>query len=604
MRRSLEAFLWCLLFSAPVFNGVRASDFGDVRNRDDAHTKTHFRAPVYDSLAGWEQRRGELKRQILISAGLWPFPQKTPLAPRRFGRREYGRYAIEKVKIETFPGFYLAGNLYLPVHQTGRAPGILVAHGHWKNGRVHHAEDYSVPALCINLAAQGYVVFAYDMLGYNDTQQLRHDFGDTADEKLWSFGPLGIQLWNSVRALDFLQQLPEVDPHCLAMTGASGGGTQTFLAASIDERIRAVAPVNMVSGIFQGDDACEMAPGLRILTNNIEITALVAPRPLLLVSSTQDWTRNTPSEEFPEIRKIYELYGQPDNVANRHINAPHNYNRASREAVYEFFNRVLMPEERRLQDAPTETEIFPGDTDELLINDESAAKTLPRQRELFEAWRASVRPDTAALTPDEGRQLLRAVMQVTWPGRVNKSFDDEVLVLQRAGTGERVPARNVSGAAESGPIVVVHSRGSRAALNWNEAKEYREDGFSLVLLDVYQTGAAIAERPAIRGDHLVFHPSDDSLRVQDILTGLASIEMPPQKPISLLCDKPARLWCWAAAAAADRPVRILGPAADLTDAEKDLPARLFIPGIQRIGGLDLIKRLVFESSESARSTGE
>ena len=355
---------WLLLGSS------LASDFGDVRNRDDSHTKSHFKARVYRSLSEWEDRREELKRQILVSAGLWPLPEKTPLSPRRFASHVYENYAIEKVVIETFPGFYLAGNLYLPVDRSGPMPGILVAHGHWKNGRVHHSEDYSVPALCINLAAQGYVVFAYDMLGYNDTQQLKHDFGDTVEEQLWSFGPLGIQLWNSVRALDFLESLPGVDPRRLAMTGASGGGTQTFLLAGIDERIQVAAPVNMVSAYFQGDDVCEMASGLRVGTNNVEIAALMAPRPLLLVSSTRDWTRNTPQEEFPEILAIYRLYHREDQVTNRHINAPHNYNGQSREAVYAFFDRVLLPHGRRSAVPLRETEIFHGKPEELLIGDE------------------------------------------------------------------------------------------------------------------------------------------------------------------------------------------------------------------------------------------
>ena len=304
MNESLWKRLWYFPCGLLLLGSLLAADFGDVRNQVDSHTKSHFKPRVYRSLRDWEDRREELKRQILLSAGLWPLPEKTPLSPRRFASRVYKNYAIEKVVIETFPGFHLAGNLYLPVGRSEPAPGILVAHGHWKNGRVHHSEDYSVPALCINLAAQGYAVFAYDMLGYNDTQQLKHDFGNTVDEQLWSFGPLGIQLWNSMRALDFLESLPGVDPRRLAMTGASGGGTQTFLLAAIDERIQAAAPVNMVSASFQGDDVCEMASGLRVGTNNVEIAALMAPRPLLLVSSTRDWTRNTPVEEFPQILAI------------------------------------------------------------------------------------------------------------------------------------------------------------------------------------------------------------------------------------------------------------------------------------------------------------
>jgi dienelactone hydrolase len=593
-----KCLLW-LLLSWLLVALASASDFGDIRNRDDSHTKTHFQARIYHSLGEWAQRREQIKNQILVSAGLWPLPVKTALSPRRFDRRVYENYAIEKVVIETFPGFYLAGNLYLPLHRSERAPGILVAHGHWKHGRVHNAEDYSVPALCINLAAQGYVAFAYDMLGYNDTRQLKHDFGDTVEEQLWSFSPLGIQLWNSMRGLDFLESLPEVDPRRLAMTGASGGGTQTFLAAAVDERIQAAAPVNMVSATFQGDDACEMAPGLRIGTNNVEIAALMAPRPMLLISSTRDWTRNTPQEEFLEIRAIYRLYHREDQVANRHINAPHNYNQESREAAYEFFNRVLPPTGVRSATPPRETETFPDKPEALLIGDELlAGESLPQHKELFGSWRISAREKVAGLPPAPARDLLRATLHVKWPASVDTINLGEQLLLRRSGSAECVPARFIPGASDS-RVVVVHSHGSSAALNWDKIGEFRKSGSGLLLLDVYQIGAAAAERPATRSDHLVFHPSDDAQRVQDILTGLASLEAPPHTAIGLLCDKAAGLWCWAAAAAAGRPVRILRPGADLAEAERDLPKLLSVPGIERAGGLDLILRLAAEPQSTS-----
>ncbi len=130
----------------------------------------------------------------------------------------------------------------------------------------------------------------YDMIGYNDTMQIPHAF-DGPREQLWSFGPLGFQTWNSIRALDFLQSLADVDPERLIVTGESGGGTQTFLLSAVDDRPKWSAPVNMISLIMQGGSPCENAPGLRVGTNNVEISALTAPKPMLMVSATGDWTK-------------------------------------------------------------------------------------------------------------------------------------------------------------------------------------------------------------------------------------------------------------------------------------------------------------------------
>src|SRR5690242_10887303 len=130
------------------------------------------------------------------------------------------------------------------------------------------------------------------MVGYNDTKQTSHGFGGKSED-LWRFLPLGLQLWNSIRVTDFLEALPDVDASKIAATGASGGGTQTFLLTAVDDRIAVSAPVNMISAIMQGGDACENMPGLRIGTFNVEIGAMMAPRPMLMVSATGDWTKNT-----------------------------------------------------------------------------------------------------------------------------------------------------------------------------------------------------------------------------------------------------------------------------------------------------------------------
>jgi hypothetical protein len=193
----------------------------DSRNTDIPNTDSHMVMPAYRTPAEWEARKTQLRKQILAATGLLPLPKKTALNPVVFGRVTRQGYTIEKVYLQSMPGYYLCGNLYRPLGRVGKHPGLLVAHGHWQYGRLVDEPLASGPALGVNLALQGYVAFAYDMVGYNDTVQTPHTFGGVA-EQLWSFGPLALQLWNSIRALDFLESLEDVDPANLGMTGASG----------------------------------------------------------------------------------------------------------------------------------------------------------------------------------------------------------------------------------------------------------------------------------------------------------------------------------------------------------------------------------------------
>src|SRR3954454_9321569 len=181
----------------------------DIRNTSIRHTDYKFDMPKYGSVAEWEAHKARLKRQILVCAGLAPLPEKTPLHARVFDRIPHDDYTIEKVALETMPGVYLGGNLYRPTHATGKRPAVLMAHGHWSYGRLENSDGFSGQALGISFARQGYVAFAYDMVGYNDTLQTEHRF-EKPIYQLWSFGPLALQLWNSIRALDFVESLPDV----------------------------------------------------------------------------------------------------------------------------------------------------------------------------------------------------------------------------------------------------------------------------------------------------------------------------------------------------------------------------------------------------------
>jgi len=266
-------------------------------------------------------------------------PEKTPLRPEIFGEIKKSDYTVSKVYFESLPGFFVTGNLYRPLGD-GPFPAVLSPHGHWAYGRLENTSLNSGPGRAINLARQGFVAFTYDMVGYNDSQQVPHTFSGPR-EYLWSLSLSGLQLWNSIRSIDFLESLPYVRRDAIAMTGESGGGTQTFLASAVDDRIAVSVPVNMISLHMQGGCLCENPPGLRLETTNVEIAATIAPRPLLMISATGDWTAETLENEYPAVRAIYNLFDAGDRVQAVRMTADHNYNKDSREAMYRWMARWL-----------------------------------------------------------------------------------------------------------------------------------------------------------------------------------------------------------------------------------------------------------------------
>lgn len=327
----------------------------------------YFPFPPIADTAAWQTRRDDIEKHVLLASGLWPMPEKTPLQPVIHGRVEREDYTIDRVFFQSLPGHFVTGSLYLPKNRTGKIPGILCPHGHWPDGRfmdvgaeseatkkliVTGAEEREcaarspLQARCVQLARMGCAVFHYDALGYADSIQFtthRHGSGTegflspSADLRLQSY--FGLQTWNSVRALDFLMDLPGIDPARIGCTGASGGGTQTMMLTGIDPRITAAFPCVMVSTAMQGGCTCENSHYLRIGQGNVDIAALTAPRPLG-ITAADDWTKEVETKGLPDLKNLYAMLGVPD-LLTAHIATqfPHNYNLPSRLAMYEFFNK-------------------------------------------------------------------------------------------------------------------------------------------------------------------------------------------------------------------------------------------------------------------------
>jgi dienelactone hydrolase len=550
----------------------------DRRNTYRPNTDTRFRPPEYKSKSEWEARAKSLRKQVQVAAGLYPMPPKSPVKAEIFGKVERDGYTIEKVLLETMPGYYLGGNLYRPRDKAGPFPAVITPHGHWAYGRLENQQLASVPLRGINLARQGYVVFAYDMVGYNDTIQTPHVFGDRR-EQLWSFGPLQLQTWNSTRALDFVLSLAEVDRNRVGMTGASGGGTQTFVLTAIDDRVKFAAPVNMISLIMQGGSPCENAPGLRWDVNNVEIGALMAPRPLLMVSATGDWTRNTRTEEFPSIQQIYRLYGEEALVENVHVDAPHNYNKDSREAMYRFFAkhafRLMSPgAEFKEKGAPVEKL---GDLLALFNRKlPDGALTFDGVRD---AWIARAKAQ-APKSADEARDRLQAALGVEFPlsSTLHEDVSKGKVLLWREGKGDRL-------------VGELRGKGNRVVVYENGVESVPGDENGL-LLTVFQTGTQkVARPPATPFDH-TFNRPDDANRVQDILTALSWMRQRNGDGVELVCRGKAGIWCTFAAALAPMWVRLDAPLGNFKGTDEDFLRDFFVPGIQRAGGLEAAKLIL------------
>lgn len=287
---------------------------------------------LYLTKKDWTKRATLIKKGILEGAELTKFKTGAPIKATIHSKKIMDGYTVENVFFESVPGIYVTGNLYKPLQTKPKMPAVLRPHGHFEEARF----SADLQKSCGLLARMGAIVFTYDMVGYSDMQQCDHKIPKA----------FKLQLINSLRSLDFLSSLPEVDAAKIGITGESGGGTQTFMLCAIDNRPLVSVPVVMVSAHFFGGCVCESGMPVHERpshhTTNVEIAACHAPKPMALVSVGGDWTKNTPQVELPHIQHVYELYGKQFMLENSHFALEkHDYGPSKREAAIGFLAKYL-----------------------------------------------------------------------------------------------------------------------------------------------------------------------------------------------------------------------------------------------------------------------
>ena len=518
------------------------------------HTDTVYTMPRYD-LDTWQIVAETIRRRMLVACGLeegW----KESSTPTVFRERaaEHEDYIVERIRFEVFPGFWGTGNLYLPARGTGPWPAILNPHGHWSRGRLEHSESCSVPARCITFARMGAIALSIDMIGYNDSCQFTTHTWSSEKEKLWGIHPFALQLMTSLRAVDVLRHLPEADPDRIGCTGASGGGTQTFALYTVDDRICVAAPVNMISSTMQGGCVCENAPLIRLNNSNMEIGAMMAPRPLLMVAATGDWTRETPRVEFPAIRSVYDLFNARNHVEMVQFDYGHNYNQDSRNAVYRFFGKHLIDPQRDWSDFrefPCQPEpenvlrLFPDrkppadwpDANTLIKSLIETRVKRVRERlaepmnpaDLATRWREPLRDVFAGARAPEINEITGERMDRS----VSPAWIVERWLIGRQGTGDSVPVLLYykDPPEPRDTVILVDERDKKTFLDpagqpGPLVTQLLEAGRAVMLADPFLTGEyhapdAMTKRKTVGAFLDTFEPTDTACRVQDILTAVA-----------------------------------------------------------------------------------
>lgn len=309
-------------------------------------------------LRSLSSERETLRRELLDMLGLWPMPERTDLNVRVTGREEHDQFIVEKIAFESYPGLVVTANLYLPNGYSSPRPAVLYVcghAGHEEGGRqfgskihyAHHPEWF---------ARQGLVAFILDTLQLGEIPGLHH--GLSRENRWWwlnrGYTPAGIETWNAIRALDYLETRQEVDASRIAMTGRSGGGITTWWTAAVDERVSVAVPVAgvtdlrnyVIDGVVEGHCDCMFMINRYRWDFDI-LAAMVAPRPLLVENSDQDpiFPLDGVMRVYQSLRSVYQSQGALDRLGLVITPGPHRDTQDIQVPAFRWIMRWLTGDE-------------------------------------------------------------------------------------------------------------------------------------------------------------------------------------------------------------------------------------------------------------------
>ena len=399
---------------------VRALLDDDVRRIESGYLKD------VRSASDWEALRPRLHAEYLHMLGLDPLPPRTPLEARTTGVLEREGFRVEKVDFQSRPGLHVTANLYLPSKHDGKLPAVLYQSGH--SGRERDGNKTAFQRHGAWFASHGYACLILDTLQLGEVAGIHH--GTYRYHRWWwqsrGYTPAGVECWNAIRALDYLESRPEIDMSRVAATGISGGGAATLWIAAADPRVSVAIPVSGMSDLstYVTDKVIDGHCDCMLLINSHRwdwtlIAALVAPRPLLFANSDMDPIFPMPGNEriAEKLRRLYGLLGRPGAFDTVVVPGGHDDKLELRLPAYRWVNRWFRNDDREVSepDYPEiegrELRVFPDALPPDAVNDRIDREfvppgkvDLPSGAAAFPAWRdglvARIRARSFA-APDE-----------------------------------------------------------------------------------------------------------------------------------------------------------------------------------------------------------
>jgi hypothetical protein len=315
------------------------------RTPEDGKKFLTYLNTLYKDQTQWETRKTCLQKEVREKLGIDSILLKRVKSKPILSKvRNFDGYSVQNFAIETLPGLYVNGSIYNPLSK-GKHALILCPNGHWADGRYNKDEQTRFGTL----ARMGAACVSYDLFGWGESE-----LQVTAIAHRISAAEI-IQLMNGLTILDYMMTRKDIDTKRVAANGGSGGGTQVVQLSLLDNRFTAACPTVNLASHFDGGCPCESGIPVSLAcggTNNAELMATFAPKPVCVISDGKDWTASVPELEYPYLQRIYGFYNAEKNVSNVHLPTEgHDFGVNKRKAVYDFFISTFSLDRSKLDES-------------------------------------------------------------------------------------------------------------------------------------------------------------------------------------------------------------------------------------------------------------